>query len=430
MRELNNPSRRRLLGAAAAVSSLGLAGCAAPGVSTGNKKMGRVVVIGGGYGGATAAKYLNMWSAGGIEVILIERNRDFVSCPMSNLVIGGSRKIDEITRTYAGLRAAGVTVINDDVTDIDAEKKIIKPRKVADLSYDRLIVAPGIDFQFDAIQGLNAKAQETVLHAWRAGPQTTGLRAQLEAMPDGGVAVIAIPRAPYRCPPGPYERACQIAWYFKNNKPRSKVIILDANEDIQSKKGLFTKVWNEQYKGIIEYRNNWAVAEVDVATGTLVSDVGDRVRANVLNVIPPHRAGDLAAKAGLITTNNRWCDVDWITMESKARPGIHVLGDATLAAPAMPKSGHMANQHGKTAAAAIVEILSGRQPAPLMMANTCYSYTDNSHVVHVASVHRYDAERKTMVTVQGAGGLSAEPNLMEGAYAWSWAQNIWADMLT
>jgi sulfide dehydrogenase [flavocytochrome c] flavoprotein chain len=244
------------------------------------------------------------------------------------------------------------------------------------------------------------------------------------------VFVMTVPKAPYRCPPGPYERACQVAAYFKQFKPKSKVLILDANPEITSKKGLFTKVYAETYKGIVEYRPNMVVTELDAKNKTAITEVGDKIKADVLNIIPPQRAGDIARSAGLINANNRWCQVDWVTMESTAVAGIHVLGDATLAAPAMPKSGHMANQHGKAAAAAIVELMSGRPAQPQMMANTCYSYVDAQNVIHVSSVHRYVADKKTMEIVVGSGGLSSEPNQLEGAYANAWARNIWNDMLT
>ena len=423
------------LGVLGAGGALSLAGCAtapeqaaAPAVAT--KKLGRVLVVGGGFGGATAAKYLKKWGGAGMEVMLVERNPAFISCPLSNLVIGGYRRIDDLTTPYTGLREAGVIVVRDEVQSIDTGKRRVSFGKIADQTFDRIVVAPGIDFNFGAVQGLDAEAQKKILHAWKAGEQTVALRQQLEAMPDGGTYVLSIPRAPYRCPPGPYERVCQVASYFKAAKPRSKIIVLDANPDIQSKKGLFLAVWNGQYKGIIDYRPNSAVTEVDARTLTVTTDVGDKVRADVLNIVPPHSAGELARKAGLVNVNNLWCGVDWVTMESTAAPGIHVLGDATFAAPAMPKSGHMANQHGKAAAAAIVEIMNGRTPSALTMANTCYSFVDDRRVVHVASVHRYNPEKKTMEAVQGAGGLSAEPNLLEGTYANAWARNIWNDMLT
>jgi len=427
--KLGSLGRRHFLKLAGSAGALAMAGCATP--PTPPQKIGRVIVVGGGYGGATAAKYLRMWSEGAIEVFLVEMNREFVSCPLSNLVLGGSRKIEDITVGYAGLREYGVQVINDEVTKVNVDKKTIELRKIQDLSYDRLVVSPGVDFMFDQVAALkDAKVRERVLHAWKAGPDTLALRKQLEEMRDGGVYVLSIPRAPYRCPPGPYERACQVAHYFKTAKPKSKVIILDANEDVVSKAGLFKAQWSGQYKGLVEYRNNSEVKDVNFSTMSAVLDIGADVKADVLNVLPPMRAGAIAQQAGLVTANNRWCGVDWTTMESIARPGIHVLGDATLSAPLMPKSGHMANQHAKVAAAAIVELMNGRTPSPApMMANTCYSFVDDKNVVHVASVHAYDPKDKTMKVVPGSGGLSPAPSELEGSYANAWARNIWSDML-
>jgi NADPH-dependent 2,4-dienoyl-CoA reductase/sulfur reductase-like enzyme len=436
MKKAIDITRRRLSatgGAALAAAAGGglLTGCAstgAPPVAT--RKLGRVLVIGGGYGGATAAKYIRKWGGGAIDVMLVERETAFVSCPLSNLVLGGSRQISDLTVSYEGLRKAGVLVMNDEVLSIDPAKMTVSFRKLADQRFDRIVVSPGVDFQFGAVQGLNAEAQKRILHAWKAGPQTVALRQQLVAMPDGGTYVLSIPRAPYRCPPGPYERVCQVASYLKAAKPRSKIIVLDANPDIVSKKGLFLAAWNGQYKGMIDYRANSAVTEVDAGKLAAITELGDRVAADVLNVVPPMAAGDLAHKAGLVNMNKLWCGVDWITMESTAAKGIHVLGDSTFSAPAMPKSGHMANQHGKAAAAAVVELMNGRAPQPLTMANTCYSFIDAQNVVHVASVHRYDPAQKTMVTVPGSGGLSTEANQLEGVYANAWARNIWNDMLS
>ncbi len=433
---MKNQQRRRFLQASAASAiSASLGGLATTGCATTPaqppRPIGRVIVIGGGFGGATAAKYLRMWSGGTIEVFLVERNNEFVSCPISNLVLGGTRSIGELTRGYQGLREHGIQVLNDEVTAIDADKNLVKFRtKFADMGYDRLIVSPGVDFMFDQVEGLTAEAQKTVLHAWKAGPDTVALRRQLEAMPDGGTYVLSIPRAPYRCPPGPYERASQVAFYFKQAKPRSKVLILDANEDVTSKGPLFKAAWRDLYGGIVEYRNNSEVKGVDSRASTVRTDF-DTIKADVLNVLPPMRAGDIARTTGLITTNNRWCGVDWLSMESTVRKGIHVLGDATLAAPAMPKSGHMANQHGKLAAAAVVELMNGRQPsAAPMVANTCYSFVSDKEVIHVSSVHQYDAAQKTFVTVPGSGGVSTQRSELEGFYAAAWARNIWSDMLS
>ena len=420
-------SRRRLLGAGTALSALTLAGCATPS----GPSIGRVVIVGGGFGGSTAARYLKLWG-GNVDVTLVERDATFISCPISNLVLGGHKQMADITRGYGGLRALGVKVLQGEVTAIDAAAKKVRLASGTELPYDRLIVSPGVDFMLDSTAGLAAALDSgRVLHGWKAGPQTVALRRQLQAMPDGGVFALSIPKVPYRCPPGPYERACMVASYLKVAKPRSKVLVLDANPEIQSKKALFEKAFKDHYSGLLEYRPNNELKEVLGTAGQLVAKLEfDDVKANVLNVIPPQRAGDIARSAGLVNMNNRWVGVNWLTMESTAVPGIHVLGDATFSAPAMPKRGHMANQHAKVAAAAIIELLQGKpvSATPVVM-NTCYSFVTALDVVHVASVHQYDATDKTFKTVPGSGGVSAAASAQEGRYAFSWAENIWSDML-
>jgi len=406
-------------GAAGAMASLGA--CA----TTPSKA--RVVVIGGGFGGATAAKYIRMWDPS-IDVVLVERESAFVSCPISNLVLAGYSSMPEITTSYEGLRRHGVQVVRDEALAVDPGKKTVRLARGGDLSYERLVVSPGIDFNFNDIQGYEAAMQSgRVLHAWKAGPQTLALRQQLEQMRDGGVYVLSVPLAPYRCPPGPYERASMVAAYFKQAKPRSKVLVLDANPDVTSKAGLFKAAWKDLYPGILEFRGNAKAVGVDAAGMTVKLEVED-VKGDVLNVVPAHRAGNIAQQAGLITTNNRWCDVDWRTMESKAVPGIHVLGDATLSAPAMPKSGSMANNHAKIAAAAIVEQLNGRVPSPVQIINTCYSFVSQKEAIRVSSVHAWDGKDGTLKALPG-GGVSAARSEAEGNFAWSWARNIWADSL-
>ena len=300
-----------------------------------------------------------------------------------------------------------------------------------ELSYDRLILSPGVDFMWDKVPSLNnADAQARILHSWKAGAQTVALRNQLVAMPDGGVFAISIPVAPYRCPPGPYERACQVAWYFKRAKPKSKVLILDGNGDVTSKGPLFKKAWAEEYKGIVEYRGNHVLTDVDVAARTAKFEVQDSVKADVLNVIPPQRASAIARSAGVVTANDRWCDVDFLTFESVKVKNIHVLGDAIQIATGMPKSAHMANQHAKVCAAAVVALLAGQAPNPTpVLTNTCYSFITDKDVVHVCSVHQYDKEKKTLLPVAGSGGVSPAMNELEGHYAFNWAKNIWADTL-
>ena len=411
-----------------AFGSLGLlSGCASRG---GNGP--KVVVVGGGFGGATAAKYVRMWSEYGIEVTLVEPNASFISCPISNLVIGGVKTMADITSSYDGLsKQHGVKVVRDMVLAIDADKRIVKLAGGSDLPYDRLILSPGVDFMWETLPGMAAPgAKDKVLHAWKAGAQTLALRKQLEAMPDGGVYAMSIPLAPYRCPPGPYERACQVAHYFSQAKPKSKVLIFDANDDVTSKGPLFKKAWAERYKGIVDYIPKYAVSDVDAATNTLSFEFNDSIKADVLNVIAPMRAGEIAVKTGLATANKRWCEVDFLTFESKVAKNIHVLGDSIQIAPGMPKSAHMANQHGKTCAAAVVALLTGTTPndSPIYN-NTCYSFVSDEDVVHIASVHVYDPAKKTMVTVPGAGGVSKAANELEGRFALAWSRGIWADAL-
>ncbi len=428
--------RRDLLKFAGATTGLGtltafgLAGCAMNAIGTPDNA--RVLVVGGGYGGATAAKYVRLLSQYKIDVVLVEPEAAFVSCPLSNLVLGGHRAITEITRPYDTLVTAhGVRVVRDMVASIDPVKRVAVLASGGTIRYDKLVLSPGVEMMFDRVAGLQAASQQgRVLQAWKAGPETLALRRQLEAMPDGGTFAIAIPEAPYRCPPGPYERASVIAGYFKTAKPKSKVLILDANEDVTSKGALFKKVWAESYKGIIEYRPQHKATAVDAATNTVKFEIQNEVRADVLNVLPPMRAGRVAVQTGLATSNARWCNVNYLNFESASAPHIHVIGDSIQIAPAMPKSGHMASSHAKVAAAAIVAELNGWEidPAP-MLTNTCYSFVDDKRVVHVASVHEYVAAEKTFKTVPGSGGLSAAPNELEGALAMSWARSIWADML-
>lgn len=389
----------------------------------------RVVVVGGGYGGATAAKYVKMW-APDIDVVLVDRDAHFISCPISNLVLAGNSSIADITMSRQALQARGVRLVQDEAVAIDPAKREVRLARSGTLPYDRLIVSPGVDFMYDRYAGLrSAEAQQRVLHAWKAGEQTVALRKQLQAMRDGGVYVLHIPLAPYRCPPGPYERVCQIADYFKREKPRSKILVLDSNPDITSKAGLFRAAWNGLYKGMIEYRPNSELDDVD-ARGMTIRLTFDSFKGDVLNVVPPQRAADIAKQAGLITANDRWCGVDWQTAESVAVKGIHVLGDATLSAPAMPKSASMANQHAKFCAEAVIAMLKGRpvDPTPVIM-NTCYSFVSGNSAMHVTSVHQYDAAQKTLVPVKGAGGVSDQASELEAAYAWGWARNIWSDAL-
>ena len=425
-----NPDRRRLIQAFGAAAALATIPDSLFAAARSSKPIGRVVVIGGGFGGATAAKYLRLWGNGAIDVTLIEGNQKFISCPASNEVLGGNRGYETLIHSYDGLKKNwGVKVVTARATSVDSAKQVVSTT-AGSFPYDRLILAPGIDLNFASIKGYDAKAQETILHAWKAGPQTLALRNQLEAMPDGGVYILNCPPSPYRCPPGPYERVCQVAYYFKQHKPRSKVLLLDANDKIQSKEKQFRAVWETDYLGIIEYRPKWNVVAVDAANKTVISEVGEKEQGAVLNILPQMRGGDIARELGVLTVNNRWAEVDWLTLESKAIPKVHVIGDAVQAAPLMPKSGHMANNHGKAVAAALIEIFAGREPQPTLLANTCYSLIDNLRAIHVASVHRYDPEKKAPIVVEGTGGVSPSPSVEEGAFARNWATTIWKDVLS
>ncbi|MDB5917225.1 MAG: NAD(P)/FAD-dependent oxidoreductase [Massilia sp.] len=421
--------RQFVKGVGALASFASLAGCAGTGSTAASRR--QVVVVGGGYGGATAAKTIRLWSEGAIDVTLVEPNPMFISCPLSNLVLGGSKQMADITLGYAGLASLGVRIVRDRAAHIDFDKQLVVLAGGPALRYDRLVLSPGVDFLWDQLPGMQQPgAQDTVLHAWKAGAQTAALRARLEAMPDGGVFAMTIPPAPYRCPPGPYERACQVAHYFSRAKPKSKVLILDANDDVVSKGALFKKIWATRYAGMVEYRPSFNTADVDAANLTAISELGDKVRAAVLNVIPPQRAGAIAAQAGLANVNQRWCEVDFLTFASTQAANVHVLGDAVQAAPLMPKSAHMANQHAKVCAGAVVDLLSGRAPNPApMLTNTCYSFVTDREAIHVASVHAWDAQKKTLLVVPGSGGLSGASNELEGFHAMSWARNIWSDTL-
>ncbi len=423
--------RRHFIGHSAAAIGL-LAGLTGQ-TRAANLQKAEILVIGGGYGGATAAKYLRLFSNNTARVTLIEPNASFISCPMSNLVVGGSRTMAEITSSYDNLsKRHGIKIIQDSVVSIDPAKKTVKLASGKMLPYDKAVVSPGISLNMNSIEGLaQANKDGITLQAWKkAGAETAALHKQVAAMREGGTYVISIPEAPYRCPPGPYERACQVANYLKNNNPKGKVLILDANQDVTSKGGLFKKVWAEQYPGMIEYMPKHNVVGVDAKTKTVKLEVQDDVKADVLNLLPQMAAGEIAVKSGLANSNGRWVNVNYINFESTAQKDIHVLGDAIQIAPLMPKSGHMANQHAKVAAAAIVAELSGWEVNPNpVVTNTCYSFVNTRDVVHVASVHQYDAEKKTFLPVKGAGGLSPGPTALEGVYAWGWAHNIWADSL-
>lgn len=389
-----------------------------------------VVIIGGGFGGATAAKYLKRFNRS-IRVTLIEPAHEFLMCPMSNRVINGGMSLREIARPYERFVSKyDIRWLRAAADEIDPERREVRVGRER-VPYDRLIVSPGVDFNYEGIPGMESpQAQQLVPHAWKAGEQTQRLKEMLYALPEGGTMAIHIPPVPYRCPPGPYERASLIAHFLQIRNPRAKLLVFDSNPEIQAKKGLFEAVWKSRYQGLLEYVPNAEVERVDPAERTLHLKVQGRHKVDVLNLIPPQRAGTIARRAGLANVGERWCGVDFLSYESTRHKHIHVLGDSVAGAPGMPKSAHMANQEAKVCAGAIAAQTLGQPvPAEPILANTCYSFVNQTEVIHVAGVYRYDAAAKTMRAVKEAGGLSAAPTSGEGVYAMAWAINILNDTL-
>ncbi len=430
MNKINRRNFLKLTGGVVAMGSLGYAGFAIGGASK------KVVVVGGGIGGATAARYIKMGDDS-IEVILIEPNKNYYTCFMSNEVLSGVRSLDSIRFDYEGLRKAGVKVIHDIVIDVDANGRIVKTASGDTIHYDRCIVSPGIDFRWDTIDGYDAKVAETIPHAWKAGPQTVTLRKQLEAMRDGGTVIIAAPPNPFRCPPGPYERASQIAYYLKQHKPKSKILILDPKDKF-SKFGLFTAGWKKHYgygtgNSLIEWisgAKGGKVEGLDVRTRTVKALVQD-FKGDVLNIIPAQKAGKIAHIAGLADKSG-WCPVDLKTFESRIHKNIHVIGDAAIQKP-LPKSGYAANSEAKVCAAAVVALLNGKAVPQPSYVNTCYSILAPDDGMSVAMVYNY-ANGK-INKIKGAGGLTPgydkttmDMRRREVDYAHSWFNNITKDV--
>lgn len=393
------------------------------------KKGKRVVVIGGGFGGATAAKYLRMIDPG-LEVVLVEQRDRFVSCPVSNLVLAGLKEMKDITLDYRNLsKKHGVKVVIAEVAAIDAAAHAIDT-SAGRITYDRLIVSPGVDFIYETIPGMDGAARSLFPHAMKAGEQTVQLRRELEALTPGQNVIISIPEAPYRCPPGPYERACMIAHYLKRNKQGSKVIILDANEDVVSKGKLFKAAWKDYYAGIIDYRPDSAVKKVDASKRMVTTQAGD-IGAAIINVIPDQKAGALAFQSGLVPPKRRWVPVSALTFESTVYKDVHVIGDATdgEVIGSMPKSGFVASAMGKSVAASVAAMLAGKEPFAPSLANTCYSMVNEREAIYVTGVFEYDAKSRKMAGVKAAGGVSPERSERLGIQAEDWARSIWADTL-
>ncbi len=397
----------------------------------------RVVVVGGGTGGATVAKYLRRLD-NTLEVTLIEKNALYTTCYMSNEVLSGERSLESLQFNYDGLKAHGVKVVIDEVTGIDYDAKLILTKGGISYPYDRCVISPGIDFKYEAIAGYSEAATEIVPHAWKAGAQTLLLRDQLQAMPNGGVVVIAAPPNPYRCPPAPYERASQIAYYLKQHKPNSKLIILDPKPSF-TKQALFEQAWKELYgyktpDSVIEWRSSdpaAGVLEVDVSSKTAITEFGDRVQGSVLNVIPPQKAGKLAFDADLVDSTG-WCPVNKQSFESTRHPYVHVIGDACMA-DSLPKSGFAANTEAKVCAAAIHALLNGLELASPAFSNGCYSIVGKNYAISVVGVYRLSDNGKVIESIPGSGGTSsatanAQDRLFDASYAYSWYNNFTQDV--
>ncbi|KRT54320.1 FCSD flavin-binding domain-containing protein [endosymbiont of Ridgeia piscesae] len=425
-------TRRNFVKGAGAATAVGIIG--APTLALGASK--KVVVVGGGTAGATAAKYLKMADSS-IDVTLIEANKNYYTCYMSNEVLGGNRTIDSIRFGYTGLAKHGVNVVNDIVIGIDAGARVVKTKGGKSFNYDRCIVAPGIDFKWESIEGYDAKVAEDIPHAWKAGSQTVTLRKQLEAMKDGGTVAICPPPNPFRCPPGPYERASQIADYLKRKKPKSKIIILDPKPKF-SKMGLFVQGWKDLYGyGTADSMIDWqgtpkgsddnVLKSVNAKTRTVTTGFNE-VTADVLNVIPAQKAGKIAFAAGL--TKGDWCPINLHTFESTIHKNIHVIGDASIA-KGMPKSGYAANSEAKVCAASVAALLSGQEPGTPAYVNTCYSIVGKDYGISVAAVYRLAEDGSKITKVSGgltAKDASAETRKREVQYAYSWFQNITNDI--
>lgn len=384
----------------------------------------KVVVIGGGFGGATAARTLHRM---GLGVTLVERQATYTACPFSNAVIAGLWPMARQRFGYDALRAEGIAVIHQAAAGVESKALRLSDRSL--LPFDRLLLSPGVDLRFDWLPGYDQAATERLPHAWQAGAQTALLRAQLEAMPDGGTVVMTIPANPYRCPPGPYERASLIAHYLKTQKPRSKLLVLDA-KDVFSKQRLFEAAWAALYPGLLEYvplAMGGRVNSVDAGARRVVTDFGEHV-GDVVNVIPPQRAGAIAQAAG-VADRSGWCPIDPASFESRLVPGVHVIGDAAIAG-AMPKSAFAANAQARVCAAAIAALLRGQPVQAPKLLNTCYSLVAPGYGISVAGV--YQPGEGLLRDVPGAGGTSpldapASVRQAEAAYAEDWFATITTD---
>jgi len=397
----------------------------------------KIVVVGGGTGGATVAKYLRLLDSS-LDVTLIERNPTYTTCYMSNEVLSGDRSLQSLQFNYDGLRAHGVKVVHEEVTQIDPVGQLVHTKNGSNYAYDRCVVSPGIGFRYDTIDGYDESLIDSIPHAWKAGPQTSILRNQLHAMENGGTVVIAAPPNPYRCPPAPYERASQIALYLKRHKPRSKVIILDPKVSF-AKKALFEEAWTKLYgygtdNALLEWvsgSDEAGVVAVDASTKTAITEFDDSFASQVLNIIPAQQAGPIAFSADL-TDSTGWCPVNRQSFESTRHKNIHVIGDACQAS-SLPKSGFAANSEAKACAAAIVASLNDKELPNPTFANGCYSVVGEDYAISIVGVYRLSDDGKSIDSIAGSGGTSPLPasdeeHLLDAKYAYGWYNNFTQDV--
>jgi sulfide dehydrogenase [flavocytochrome c] flavoprotein chain len=390
----------------------------------------RVIVVGAGFGGLTVAKYIRIISKQKIEVILIDPSASFVSAPLSNLIFSGQKNMAQLTSSRERMcKTYGIQLLQDSVTKIDSDKNKILLQSGNALHFDRLVLSPGISFMFDQFPGLtDKKSGSGIVHAMQAGSQTLQLKKQLDAMPDGGVFAITIPVAPYRCPPAPYERACQVGLYLKKFKPRSKILILDANPEITSKSVLFKRTWATHFPQMIEYRNNHTLMDVNLKENELIFEVQDEIKADVLNIIPPMRAGLIAIENNLANINKRWCGVHFDSYESSVNPRI---GDAIQGGDLMPKSAQVAYGQGKACAQAVTQLLLEKHLELKPHYNSlCYSILTENTAAHVGTDHEYSSELQSMAVVKGSQEISNKDSIEDYQKALQWAKDIWQDVLT
>ena len=429
---MSNINRRDFIKLSASGSVVsGMAALGFPHIALGASH--KVVVVGGGAGGAIAAKYIKMMD-NTIEVTLVEANPTYYTCFMSNEVIGGERDLATLQFDYQGLEKYGIKVIHEMAETTDPEKKVVTTANGSQLPYDKLVLSPGIDFQWGAIDGYNEAAAEIMPHAYKAGEQTMLLRSQLEAMQDGGLVIVAPPANPFRCPPGPYERACQIAHYLTHNKPKSKIMIIDAKDKF-SKQGLFMQAWEDRYPGMIEWipgneTGGQGVVAVDTTKMTVSTEFDD-FKADVINLIPPQKAGNIAQNSG-VTDDSGWCPVDLATFESIIHKDIHIVGDASIAT-GLPKSGYAANSEAKVCATAVVAALNEEKMSTPSYVNTCYSIVAPDYGISVAAVYKLAEDKSNIEKI--AGGLTPTDatdyaRQREVEYAYSWFMNITHDMFS